>query len=239
MTFGYGIDAVDRTPTLREGLTRRVGKGRVHDLRPLQGVIVTIRLRHGLQAYYRFTHGLSCEVAMSFSVYEITVPAMLHGLRVHDDYLDHAQRLERSRGLAPGEVLQAALAPDMLSFGKQSSISCNKVEAHMSKLMQRDLPAPVEPAMTYPALKGRLLETRGFLQAIEPNMLNSAQTHTYDIKPTIAHGWYGGDDYIRHLVIPDFFFHVAIAHAILRHLGAQVGKRDYLGNLSQQSGGYS
>ena len=176
---------------------------------------------------------------MSFSVYEITVPAMLHGLRVLDNYLDHAQALERTRGLTPGEVLQARLASDMLSFGEQSSISCNKVEAHMSKLMQRDPPAPVKPAMMYPALKGRLLEARGFLQAIEPNMLNGAQTHTYDIAPTIAHGWYGGDDYIRHLVMPDFFFHISIAHAILRHLGASVGKRDYLGNLSQQSGGYS
>lgn len=176
---------------------------------------------------------------MSFSVYEITVPAMLHGLRVLDDYLDHAQMLERTQGLAPGHVLQASLAPDMLPFGKQFSVSCNKVEAHMSKLMQSDLPAPVEPAMIYPALKGRLVETRGFLQAIEPNALDGAQTHIYDLKPPIVLGWYGGDDYIRHLVMPDFFFHISIAHAILRHLGAPVGKRDYLGNLSQQSGGYS
>lgn len=174
---------------------------------------------------------------MSFSVYEITVPAMLHGLRILDDYLDHAQSLERTRGLVPGEVLHARLASDMLSFGKQSSISCNKVEAHMSRLMQRDLPTPIEPAMMYPALKGRLLETRAFLQNIEPDMLNSAQTHTYQIGQAIAHGWYGGDDYIRHLVMPDFFFHISIAHAILRYLGAPIGKRDYLGNLSQQSGG--
>ena len=47
----------------------------------------------------------------------------------------------------------------------------------------------------------------------------------------------GGEDYIRHLVLPDFFFHISIAHAILRHLGAKIGKRDYLGNLTQQSGG--
>ena len=46
-----------------------------------------------------------------------------------------------------------------------------------------------------------------------------------------------GLDYIRHLVLPDFFFHISIAHAILRHLGAKIGKRDYLGNLTQQSGG--
>lgn len=176
--------------------------------------------------------------SLSFSVFDVTVPTMLHGLSVLDDYLDHAQTLERSRGLVPGEVLQARLAFDMLPFGKQLSILCNKVEAHMSKLMQRDLPAPVEPAIMYPALKGRLLETRGFLQAIEPYMLSSAHTYTYAIMPTITHGWHGGD-YIRHLIIPDFFFHISIAHAILRHLGAPVGKREYLGNLSQLHGGDS
>ena len=50
-------------------------------------------------------------------------------------------------------------------------------------------------------------------------------------------GWFGGDDYIGHLVLPDFFFHISIAHGILRHLGAKIGKRDYLGNLTHQSGG--
>jgi hypothetical protein len=57
------------------------------------------------------------------------------------------------------------------------------------------------------------------------------------LTPPIARGWFGGDGYIRHLVLPDFFFHISIAHAFLRHLGAAIGKRDYLGNLTQQSGG--
>ncbi|MFL5282944.1 MAG: DUF1993 family protein [Rhodopila sp.] len=52
---------------------------------------------------------------MSFSVYEITVPLMVQGLTVLDDYLNHAQALERERGMEPGEALEARLAPDMLS----------------------------------------------------------------------------------------------------------------------------
>jgi hypothetical protein len=91
--------------------------------------------------------------------------------------------------------------------------------------------------MMYPALKGRLLETRGFLQNLQPHEIADAQTHTYELTPPIVRGWFGGDDYIRHLVLPDFFFHISIAHAILRHLGTKIGKRDYLGNLAQQSGG--
>jgi hypothetical protein len=41
------------------------------------------------------------EVAVSFSVYEITVPLMVQGLTVLDDYLNHAQALERERGMEP------------------------------------------------------------------------------------------------------------------------------------------
>ncbi|MBR0737436.1 DUF1993 family protein [Bradyrhizobium liaoningense] len=174
---------------------------------------------------------------MSFSVYEITVPVMVHGLNVMDDYLDHAEALERTRGFEPRRILGERLVPDMLAFGEQFSVGCNKVDAHMAKLMQHDAPAPRNISMTYPALKERILETRGFLQSVQPDEIAGAQSQTYELTPPIVRGWFGGDDYIRHLVLPDFFFHISIAHAILRRLGARIGKRDYLGNLSQESGG--
>lgn len=176
---------------------------------------------------------------MSFSVHEITVPLMMHGLGVMDGYLGQAQTLERQKNLPLGTVLEARLAPDMLTFGEQFSVSCNKVEAHLTKLSQRAVPAPETPMMTYPALKRRLAETQAFLQGLQPDQLDGAQTHTYELNPPIIQGWFGGDDYIRHLVIPDFFFHITVAHAILRHLGAEIGKRDYLGHLTGQGGGYS
>ncbi len=169
---------------------------------------------------------------MSFSVYDITVPVMVHGLNVMDDYLDHAQALERTKGLEPGSVLGERLAPDMQTFGEQFSVSCNKVDAHMAKLMLREPPAPRNTPMMYPALKRRLLETRGFLQNVQPDEVAGAQSHTFALTPPIVRGWFGGDDYIRHLVLPDFFFHISIAHGILRHLGTKIGKRDYLGNLT-------
>jgi hypothetical protein len=177
------------------------------------------------------------EFDVSFSVYDITIPVMVHGLDVMDDYLDHAQALERTRGIESGSILDERLASDMLTFGEQFSVTCNKVDAHMAKLMQRDAPAPPDTPMMYPALKRRLLETRGFLQGVQPDEIAGAQFHTYQLTPPIVRGWFGGDDYVRHLVLPDFFFHISIAHAILRRLGAKIGKRDYLGNLSQQSGG--
>ncbi|WP_162950309.1 DUF1993 family protein [Rhizobium jaguaris] len=174
---------------------------------------------------------------MSFSIYDITVPVMLHGLVVMDDYLLHAQNLERSNSLDPGSVLTSRLAPDMLTFGEQFVVNCNKVELHMTKLMNRNQAAPPNVAMIYPALQGRLLETRSFLRTIQPEDLANAQSHIYQLAPSVAKDWIGGDDYIRHVVLADFFFHIAVAHAILRHLGAPAGKKDYLGHLTPHGGG--
>ena len=56
---------------------------------------------------------------MSLAVYDVIVPTMLHGLYVLDNFLDHAQALERSKRMDPGTVLAARLAPDMLTFGEQ------------------------------------------------------------------------------------------------------------------------
>lgn len=174
---------------------------------------------------------------MSFSVYEITVPVMLHGLGVMGSYLDHAEILERSKGAESGSLLQTRLAPDMLTLGEQFTVGCNKVDAHICKLMQRGRPTSRAIAISYSAIKQRLIETRDYLQSLQPEELAAAQSHTYELSPPIVRGWFSGDDYIRHLVLPDFFFHIATIHGILRHLGAPIGKRDYLGNLAQQSGG--
>lgn len=90
---------------------------------------------------------------------------------------------------------------------------------------------------TAAALRARLAEMLRFVNGIAEDALAGAETHTYELTSPIVRGWFGGVDYITLLVMPGFNFHVATAHDILRHVGAPVGKRDYLGRLSQESGG--
>jgi uncharacterized protein len=172
-----------------------------------------------------------------FSVYDVTVPVMSHGLNVLDDYLEYARSLAAGRGQPVSTVLEARLAPDMLSFAEQISVLCNKVDLHMAKMLRRDIPHAKDTPAEIPALKARLAETIRFLESIAEGDLAGAETHTFELSPPIVRGWFGGQDYVLMLVLPDFFFHVATAHDILRHLGGPVGKRTYLGRLSQESGG--
>jgi hypothetical protein len=176
---------------------------------------------------------------MSLTAFEITVPVMTRGLSILRDYVDAASTLAAERGLAPDAVLGARLAPDMLSFAEQISIICNKVERYTAVLAGVDRPAPGALADTYEALKGRLRETIGRLEALTPEAFVGAETRTYELSDPLIRGWFGGGDYILQLVLPDFFFHMTTAHDILRHLGAPVGKRDYIGRLGLEQGGYT
>jgi hypothetical protein len=165
-----------------DAATRQAGK--------LKGYCETIRSGSDLSGLsdVQTTNELM-EVGVSFSVYDITVPVMVHGLSVMDDYLDKAQALERTKGFEPGRILGERLAPDMLTFGEQCSVSCNKVDAHIAKLMQRDPPIPRKTPMMYPALKGRLLETRGFLQTCSRTRLPApSHTRTSCRRPSCAGG---------------------------------------------------
>jgi uncharacterized protein len=175
---------------------------------------------------------------MTYSAYDITIPVMLRGLRTFEHYLDEATKLASSQ-ISLTEIVGARLAPDMLSFGEQVDVGCRKAQRHAASLCNRELPQfiPIEPSLD--TLRARLDETKTFLEQLPLSALNAAEIRTYYLSEPLFHGWLCPSEYILHLVLPDFFFHLATAHAILRHLGAPIGKRDYLGSLEVQSGGYS
>ena len=176
---------------------------------------------------------------MSLTAYQISIPVMVRGLSVLDDYLDHAQALATSKGLTDEAILGARLAPDMLSFAEQIGVVCNKVERHAARLARQDQPTPVNAPPDFAGLKARLAQATLFIEALPEQAILNAESQTFELSDPLIRGWFGGTEYLLELVLPDFFFHVAMAHAILRHLGAPIGKRDYLGRLGLQFGGYA
>jgi hypothetical protein len=109
---------------------------------------------------------------------------MAHGLNVMDDYLDDAQALERTKGFEPERILGERFAPDMLTFGERFSVSRNKVDAHMAKLMQHDPSAPRSTPMMY--LATRL--TASCETCIRMRLPARSPTHTSRRRPSCADG---------------------------------------------------
>ena len=175
---------------------------------------------------------------MSMSAYEVTIPTMLRGLGVLDHYLDEASKLTASHGKSITDVSGARFGSGHAKLAEQINNACSKAERHAAALCQLDRPAtfPVEP--TLEALRTRLRETQRFLESLPQADFSGAETRIYWLSEPLVGGWLCASDYVLQLVVPDVLFHVAMAHAILRHLGSSIGKRDYLGPLSMRANGY-
>jgi hypothetical protein len=175
---------------------------------------------------------------MSLNAYEVTLPVMDRGLNILDNYVDEAARLAKAQGRPVEEILNARLAPDMLSFSEQITVLCRKAERHAAVLGQRDRPDTPAGDPTIEGLKARIRTARAFVQSVPEADVLGAEARPYNLPEPLIRGWLGGKDYILGLVLPDFFFHQTMAHAILRHLGSEIGKHFYLGHLELDSGGY-
>jgi hypothetical protein len=175
---------------------------------------------------------------MSLSAYEISIPPLDRGLGILRDYLDVAEAFAREKRLTTEEILGTRLAPDMLTLHGQVEVVCNKVERYASKLAQQPVPEPKTPDVSFEALRQRIVEARKFLEFVPEAAVEGAEAHIFELSDPLIRGWFGGTDFILQLVLPDFFFHIATTHDILRHLGAHIGKRQYIGNFELEQGGY-
>jgi hypothetical protein len=175
---------------------------------------------------------------MSLSACDVTLPVMDRGLNLLDNYVDEAARLAEAQGRPVDEILGARLAPDRLTFAEQITILCRKAERHAAALGNQDRPDTPAADPTIEGLKARIRAARAFVQAAPETDVLGAEARAYELSDPPIRGWLGGADHILGLVLPDLFFHQTMAHAILRHLGSEIGKRFYLGHLELDSGGY-
>jgi hypothetical protein len=163
---------------------------------------------------------------MALSMYELTVPTLLRGFGVLSGYLEKAEEFARAKALDPGELIRARLASDMLTFAGQIQSASDKARYGAARLAAIEAPSVPDTETTIAELDARIAKTIVFLRAIDPKRFEGSDARTVELK---SRGTHRGDDYLLTFLLPDFFFHVATAHGILRHRGVPIGKADYLG----------
>jgi hypothetical protein len=171
---------------------------------------------------------------MSLTMYDLTIPTMLRGFDVLSSYLDKAEAFSRQKGLDPSDLVQARLAPDMLPFGGQIQRASDKAKGGVARLTGLDAPKFADTESTFAELTARITKTTDFLRAINPKRFEGAEHRSVELASPALNGTFRGDHYLMNILLPDFFFHVTMAHGILRHRGVSIGKSDYLGRLPQE-----
>jgi hypothetical protein len=123
------------------------------------------------------------------------------------------------------------LAPDMFSFDKQIQSACDAAKFCAAYLSGQTAPKHEDNEKTWSELRERISKVIKYLDGFKPS--DFAKMESAQVKPGWAGGqWLTGPDYLNTLAIPNFYFHMMAAYAIMRHAGVDIGKEDYIGHLN-------
>jgi hypothetical protein len=162
---------------------------------------------------------------MSIHLLVLEMRKMLHNL---DGCLDKAVAHATAKKFDADTLLVARLAPDMFALLRQIQIGCDHAKWAASRSAGKDAPSFPDDEKTIADAKKRIASTIAFLDTFKADDFAKADS----VKISLPR-WEGksmtGTEYVIEYALPNFFFHVTTAYAILRHNGVEIGKRDYVG----------
>jgi hypothetical protein len=166
---------------------------------------------------------------MTISMYSASVPMFQQTLRNLSHILDKAEAHVQARKMDATALTSYRLAPDMLPFTKQIQIACDAAKNGMARIAGIEAPKFDDGETTLAELKARIGKTLDFLASVKPESLEGSEEKdiTFPIGRDATRTM-KGEAYLKHWAVPNFFFHVTTAYAILRHAGVELGKTDYL-----------
>ena len=168
---------------------------------------------------------------MSISMYDVSIPIFTLSLTNLSAILDKAASHEQSKKVDPKVIPQVRLIVDMLPLSAQIQIACDTAKGAAARLAGVEVPKHEDTEATLAELKARVAKTLDFIKTIKPEQLQGAETREIVLKFPQTTLKFTGINYLTNFVLPNFFFHVTTAYALLRKNGVDLGKRDFLGPI--------
>jgi hypothetical protein len=166
---------------------------------------------------------------MTLSMYRASIPLFVRGLKVMSALLDKGEAHVREAGGDPEALVEARLAPDMAPLSGQIQRASDASKLALSRLTGVAAPPMEDNEKTLDDLRDRITRTLVYLESLDPSALEGSEATEVQLKFGDFQPAFNGEDYLLGFALPNFYFHVTTAYAILRHQGVPVGKRDFLG----------
>ena len=162
-------------------------------------------------------------------MYAQSVPFLLRNLGSITKILKKAEAFCDARKLDKGVVLDLRTYPDMLPLTRQILILCDQAKGCAARLSGTDIPSYADDEKTFEELYARISKTSDFIKSIDAKQFEGAATRTVKLKIGGNDVEMNGSDYLNGAVWPNHYFHMATAHNLIRSIGVEVGKGDFLG----------
>ena len=166
---------------------------------------------------------------MSLSMHQASAPAFIQGLTGLVGVIDKAQAHTVARKIDPVALLQARLFPDMFPFTRQVQIAGDFAKGAAARLAQVEAPTFADDETSFDELTARVRKTIAFIDGIESAAFDGAEDRDIVLVRRGEESVFKGRPYLFAQALPNFYFHITTAFAILRHNGVEIGKKDFLG----------
>ena len=168
---------------------------------------------------------------MTISMYSASVPVFKQLLSALNAILAKAE-LAVNNEIDPETLLHARLFPDMFNFTRQVQIATDFSKGVTARLAGLDVPVYEDNETTFAELQARVTKTLQFISSIPAEKIDGSEEHEIITRPgTPKEKKFNGQSYLLHYGLPQFFFHITTAYAIIRSNGIEIGKRDYMGTF--------
>lgn len=167
---------------------------------------------------------------MTLSMHSASIPVFKQMLNSLHDVLTKTEAHAKAKNIAPEALLQARLFPDMFPLLRQVQIATDFARGVSARLAGVAVPAYDETEKTFADLQALIGKTLTFIDSLSPAQFDDSQAREIVLRPgTPKEKKLSGQAYLLHYGLPQFFFHVTTAYAIVRHNGIEIGKKDYMG----------
>ena len=168
---------------------------------------------------------------MTSSIYSASVPVFKQMLTALSDVLKKAEARATERNIEPNALLQARLFPDMFPLVRQVQIAADFSKGVSSRLAGVEVPSWPDTEVTFADLQALIAKALAYIGALDAAQFDGSENKEIVLRPgTPKEKKLVGSAYLQNYGLPQFFFHVTTAYAILRHNGVEIGKRDYMGS---------
>jgi hypothetical protein len=172
---------------------------------------------------------------MSLSLYDISIPVFITALRNLSHNLHKGEAYAAEQGIAEVELTTARLFPDMLPLTGQIQRASDTARFVAVRVGQTEPRPMADNEVSLADLQARIAATIDYLSAVAPDSMDGRETSAVSFKAGPRTLNFTGTSYILGFALPNFYFHVTTAYAILRHKGVPLGKTDFLAGASPRS----
>jgi hypothetical protein len=162
---------------------------------------------------------------------QASLPVFEIGLNALSGVLDKAAAYAAAKKVDPAVLLGWRLAPDMFALARQVQVACDQAKNGAARLVGAEPPKFEDTETSLDQLKARIARTLAYIKTLDAKAIDASADReiTFPLGPT--KGQMKGGDFLNHFVLPNFYFHLTAAYAIVRHCGVELGKRDFLGAI--------